>query len=808
MKYSLNWLKEFVDINLPPDILAEKLTLSGFEVEKIEKQADKFHNIFIGLILSVEKHPYADHLKICKVDIKKEILQIVCGAPNVAPLQKVPVAVVGAVIPKNQHDSQGKPIIINSTKIRDVQSCGMICSAYELDIGDDKSGIMILDENSPVGEPLADYLGFNDIIFEIGVMPNRPDVLGHIGLAREISAITGNRLKIPKIRIKENGKTITEVIKVIVDNKVACPRYSARVIMDVNIAQSPDWLKRRLESVGIRSINNVVDVTNYVLMEFGHPLHAFDYDKISNKTVIVRNADTEKFFTTLDGKERELNKEILLIADSQNALAIAGIMGGAESEVNEYTKNVFLESAYFDPKIIRRGSKFLNLSTEASIRFERGTDIEITQLAVDRAAMLIKKLAGGEICKGLVDIYSKKYEPKTISLNQENLNKVLGVSISVKDTKSYLKKIEIKPFQNKNRKILNFIVPSFRHDLNEEIDLIEEVARIHGYEKIFPQTQTTLNILHDDFKCGLSDMLRDWFVGRGYYEIVTNSLTDSETASMGDIQPVKVANPISKEMEALRTSLLPSMLKIIRYNIFQGTMDMRLFEIGNVFSYNPQSNNISITDGYLEKEWLIIAQTGNTIPINWEIKQKPVDIFNIKGEIELLFDKVSLDKYKFIPYSNTKGLIEYGLSIEINGDYAGYLGSINEEILKKSGIEQPVYVAELLIEKISPYISIKKFYKELPKYPQVFRDIAVVIDESVPCEKLMNVIKRNGFPLLRQLSLFDVYRGSQIEKGKKSYAFRMMFQSDERTLLQEEVDNIVKEIIKSLVDNFNAKLRT
>ena len=500
MKVSQSWLKQFVDFQLTPEQFTEELSMLGLEVESFEDFAKIYEHFVVGEVLEKVKHPKADRLSLCKVNVGSAVYDVVCGAPNVAAGQKVCVAMIGAVIPHDQHDPDGKPFVIAKAKIRGIESNGMLCSVRELGLGDDASGILILDASAKPGTPLADFLGMNDVVYEVGITPNRADCLSHIGVAREVGVVVNKKITLPKIEFKENATPASQIASVEILDAERCPRYSARVLRNVKIAPSPKWLRDRLTSVGIRSINNVVDVTNFVLMETGHPLHAFDLDKLTGKKIVVKTASEGQKFVTLDSKERILKSDTVMICDGERPVAIGGVMGGENTEISDATTNVLLEGAYFNPANIRRTSKYLGLSTEAAYRFERGADIDMTVFAVNRAAQLIQELAGAEILKDVIDIYPVKRNPVQISVRVSRTNAVIGISLTASQITSLLQKIELNAVA-KSEDELAVAIPTFRDDITEEIDVIEEVARVFGYNNIETKTHC-LHRFHTDYSHG------------------------------------------------------------------------------------------------------------------------------------------------------------------------------------------------------------------------------------------------------------------------------------------------------------------
>jgi phenylalanyl-tRNA synthetase beta chain len=811
MRISLDWLKKYVSIKIPVEDLARRLTMAGLEVESVEKPLTKYDGFVVGQVVDVKRHPNADKLTVCAVDAGKQTLEIVCGAPNVAAGQRVPVALVGAVIPRNQHDLEGKPFSLARVKIRGVESNGMICSEYELGLGDDAEGILVLDQQAIAGTPLAEYLGPVQTVMEIGLTPNRPDCMSHLGVAREVAVLLGTKLKRPLVRFTESRERADDHASVQIKDVDECPRYTARVIYGVKIGDSPKWMQDALKSVGLRPVNNVVDVTNYVLMELGHPLHAFDYDELDGRTIIVQRAKGGDSFTTLDGKRRNLRSDTLMICDSRQPVAIAGVMGGANTEISETTVNILLESAYFDPRSIRRTSKYLGLSTDASQRFERGADPNATRYAVDRAAQLIQEVCGGEILKGAIDAYPKRIPPHVVPLRKEKVNGVLGTDLPEKEIIRILTSLEIElkaSRKTKSGRKLLFSIPTFRPDLEREIDLSEEVARIHGYDKIETKMETVLKLPSRPMRADYTDSIRDFLVGEGYLEIVTNSLQRNSTATLGGSPAVEILNPISEDMAALRTSLIPGALDVIRYNINHGAEDLKLFEIGNVFRMGSVYEKGPYFDAYVEEERILMVQTGLSNAPGWDGTDRRTDFFDLKGSTERLLSKISLDKFRFIYYSTTNTLTEFSVDIEFNGSYAGFLGKLKPDTSMSFGVDQEVYVVELLVKPLTENYQEKPTFRSLPKYPPVLRDLAFVVDESVTVAELLEGIRSSGGDLLKRIRLFDVYAGDQVERGKKSCAFSLEFLSPDRTLTEEEVEKATQQVIQSVGEKFRARLRS
>jgi phenylalanyl-tRNA synthetase beta chain len=806
MKVSQNWLKKYVDFNFTPEEFTEQLSMLGLEVEGFEDLAKKYENFVVGEVLVRTKHPNADRLSLCKVNIGTTEQEVVCGAPNVAAGQKVAVALLGAVIPHNQHDPEGKPFVIERVKIRGVESTGMICSEIELGLGKDASGILVLDEQAQAGTPLAEYLGKADIIYEIGITPNRADCLSHIGVAREIGLLTDKKIIVPKINLKESSEPAAQSAAVEIIDTEKCPRYSARVLRNIKIGPSPKWLHDILSSVGIRPINTVVDVTNYVLLETGHPLHAFDYDTLAGHKIIVKTAREGEKFVTLDEKERTLTAGTLMICDAEKPIAIAGVMGGANTEIGNTTTNILVEAAYFNPANIRRTSKYLGLSTEASYRFERGTDINMTVLAADRAAQMIQELAGGEILNGVLDVYPNERTPLIINARISRINSVIGIALEKAQVMSLLKKIDLTAASASEDDIV-VTVPSFRNDLFEEIDIIEEVARVYGYNNIETKTHAAIDFSSNIKTDALQDQMREFLIGSGFNEILAVGLQDEMTLALAGRPMVKAMNPVSAEMAVLRTSLVPTALRIVKHNKNHGIRDLRLFEIGNIHLL-VSGKPTDVLDAYIEDERLLLVLSGSPVPAGYGNVPRDVDVLDLKGEVTALLSKFCLDNYRFIYYDNEESLCEPSISIEINGTYAGFFGRVRKQIAEKLGIDEVVFVCELKTRAVQDgWVRDRKF-SPLPKFPGVIRDLAFTIDAALPQKSVEEVIREVGHPLCTNVVLFDMYSGQQTGAEKKSLAYSLEFQSSDHTLTDSEVDNALKKIIEAVQRRCNGVLRS
>lgn len=799
MKISLNWIKEYVNLGgISTDEIINKLTMCGLEVEDFEDQNKKYSGIVVGLVKDVQKHPDANKLTVCTVYDGNADFQVVCGAPNVAQGQNIVFAPVGSIIPKGNME-------MKKIKIRGVESFGMICAEDELELSDDHSGIMVLDNDLTAGTPISEALKLNDVILEIAITPNRPDALSHIGVARDLSAIFHREFRIPKLDFQESQQQdIKQIASVEIEDKMNCLRYSAKVVTGLEIKESPEWLQNKLIKIGLRPINNVVDVTNFILHELGQPLHAFDLDRLAGKKIVVRSLTQELKFTTLDSKERLLPQGTMMICDSNREVAIAGIMGGENSEVTESTKNILIESAYFNPTSIRRTSKKIQLSSDSSYRFERGTDPSNTVYAAQRAAQLIASIAGGEIAKGVIDEYPNKIIQKEIVLRLQRLKKLLGYEVSKAEVIRIFQKLGINLVKDMGD-ALEVIVPTSRPDIEREADLIEEVARIDGYDKIpvIEKVSITLHKRKDEFE--FEDRIRDIFVGMGFNEMVNNPLIPKKNAELTG-NPIEIINPQSQDMAFLRTSLLVSALPVISNNIKKGEKDLAVFEIGN--SFNKLKDDLNSFPDFNEKKKIVLIITGKKLPRQWYAAEVEYDFFDLKGLVNAFLSKISLDNLLNDSYNSIQNKIyDYIFTLSISASEFGYGGKLSQNILKVFDIPQPVYCFEGNLDIIHQISSQRKTFKELLKYPKIYRDFAFLFDKSINYISVKDFILREGGNILKQVELFDLFESKEIGKDKKSMAFNLEYYDYERTLTDEEVDKDFQKLIKKITNNFNAILR-
>lgn len=799
MKISLNWLKQYIDLNdLTTKDIVDKLTMSGLEVEDVVDENELYKNFIVAEVKSVSKHPNADKLSVCEVFDGKDTLQVICGAPNVAAGQKVVFAPIGTLIPNGNFQ-------IKKAKIRGVESNGMICAEDELLLSEDHSGIMVLDSVLQAGKPITEALNLNDVIFEIAVTPNRPDALSHVGVARDLSAIFNRELHLPEIDLKESKIKANEIASVEIIDQKNCPRYSAKVVLNVQIKESPEWLKNRLAKIGLRPINNVVDVTNFILHELGQPLHAFDLDLLEGKKIIVKSTEQEKEFVTLDSKVRKLPQNTLMICDAKREVAIAGIMGGENSEINPSTKNILIESAYFNPSSIRRTSKALQLSTDSSYRFERGTDPSITKYAAERAAQLISELAGGEVAEGIIDVYPKIIERKEITLRYSRVTKILGYEISKEKIHQILSRLGL-ALKDLDENSLLVSVPTFRPDIEREIDLIEEIARINGYDNIplVPKINITLEQKVDQQK--FEDDVRNIISSFGFYEMINNPLESEWEAGLTG-NPIFLANPQSAEMSCLRTSLFAGGLNSVKRNLNYGIRNMMLFEIGNVFEKKSDSP-INTFDDISEKQNLILILSGKEEEKSWYSDEKYFDFYSLKGFVNSFTQKISLDNLLTdLYYSSENEIYSYYFTKNFNNQLVGVGGKIKKDVLSKFDINQDVFVFEFdlsALKKITP--ELKKYIEPL-KFPKIIRDFAFRFDKSVQYLDVKNFILERASKLLKKVELFDIFESETLGSNKKSMAFTLEYFDESRTLTEDEVEKDFNYLISEISKKFNAKLR-
>lgn len=802
MLVAIEWLKDYVDILGDLDSFVDKMIMSGSNVETVEKIGGDFEGVVIGKVISVEDHPDADRLKVCQVDVAGEDkLQIVCGAPNVHEGALVPVALDGAKLPGGLKIKKGE--------LRGIVSNGMICSAEELGWSDNvvplnsKDGIWLLGEDSPVGRDFKEELATEDYVIDFEITPNRPDCLSILGMAREVAASLETDLKLPEVDLKCEGQSAAEDrLSIDIEDGEACPRYMARLIEDVKIRQSPWWLQKRLMAAGMRPINNIVDISNFVMLELGQPLHAFDIRTVEGGKIVVRYAEDGETFTSLDGKERKVHRDTLMICDGEKALGIAGIMGGLDSEIKEDTSEVLLESANFEMDGIRKSSKKLGLRTESSSRFERGIDPNMVELAADRFCYLVEKLGAGKIAPGKVDVYKSPRLSPTTEVRIDRINNFLGTELSKDEVKALLDRLGIE-IEDRGE-FISAKAPSYRLDLEIEEDYIEEVARIYGYDKLPMTLPSDKSISSKGKKEEIRDRIRTIMAGLAFDEIQTYSFVSPSGLDKIKIDQdgwerafVEVMNPLGEEHSVMRTVLTPSMLDTLYRNINQGNERMLAYEIGAVFIDNPVSVE-SLPD---ESENICLGAYG-----------QGVDFFVMKSVVEELCRALGIEDIDFVAEK------EYGtyhpgrcarlVASKRGEDFEiGIFGEIHPDVADNYGFEQRIYAGEFFMDSIYFLANFDKHYRPLPKFPSSSRDIAIVVDETVAVGDIEKAIADKGGELLSSIKVFDIYRGEQIEPGKKSVAISLVYRRMDRTLTEEEIQPVHTDILQNLAQTFDANLR-
>ena len=798
MNVSIKWLKEYVEFDLSPEALADRLLMLGMEIESIKQLGEGLDRVVVGRINTVEKHPKADKLVLCNVDVGSGTdAQIVCGAPNAREGLVAPVALIGAQLPNG--------LTIKRAKIRGEESSGMLCSQQELAISDEASGLMELPDDTQIGAPIVEALGLDDVVLELEITPNRPDCLSMIGVAREISVTTGNPLTLPDIDVQEETANIHNLTSVTIEDPELCPRYAARVIRGVKIAPSPVWLQRRLESIGVGTINNIVDITNYVLMEYGHPLHAFDYHRLAENRIVVRRAKSGETLKTIDAEERELTPDMLVIADAENPVALAGVMGGFDSEITGQTVDVLLESAYFHPPSIRKTSKALGMHTEASHRFERGADPEGVIPAINRAAQLIVKIAGGEICSGIIDVYPGERETPNITLRPERVNFVLGTEIADDDIRGILTRLGFAVSD-----AFEVTAPTFRPDVEQEIDLVEEIARVYGFDnipttlprgdipipKVEPKEDLRERVKTYLLQCGMMEAMNYAFYHPDVFDRIRLPSTDPLR------QAVQIANPLSVDQSIMRTTLLPSLLANAQRNRNHQINDVQFFECSKVFIPNG-------TDEYPnEPERVAGMITGSLGAGVYGDPFRPADFFDVKGIVEGMLDRCGLSDYTVTHTDHPAFHPGRRAEICIKDKTLCVFGEAHPEVLENYDLPNKAYLFELDFERLVDVVEPLKQFEPIPIYPSVNRDLAIVLDTDIPASRPIEIIESTGGELVSSLHLFDVYTGEQVPEGKKSLAFAIEYRSTTETLTDEIVDRVHGGILERLEQELGATLRS
>ncbi|RKU21569.1 phenylalanine--tRNA ligase subunit beta [Candidatus Poribacteria bacterium] len=798
MNVTLNWLKNYIDFELAPNELADRLTMLGIEVESIKQLSAELEGVIVGSVTAIRPHPNADKLVLCQVDVGgTEALQIVCGAPNVREGMLAPVATIGATLPIG--------LTIKRAKLRGEESHGMLCSEKELGLSEDAAGLMELPADIPLGTSFSAALGLDDVVFELEITPNRPDCLSMIGVAREIRAETGNALKLPQVDLNEAEADIREMTSVTIEAPDLCPRYAARVIQGVKVGASPEWLQQRLESVGVGVINNIVDITNFVLMEYGQPLHAFDYHKLAENRIVVRRAAACENITTLDEIARELTPDMLVIADAEKPVALAGIMGGYDSEITETTADVLLESAYFNPSSVRATAKALGVSTEASYRFERGADPGIVPAALDRAAQLIAELAGGTICKGIVDVYPRQQPLRRIQLRPKRVNFILGTALEATEMVQILSHLDFDVKTN-GAEDYEVIVPTFRSDITREIDLIEEIARVHGYDNI-PTTlpKGDIPVPDPNPRTEVRKRIKHFLIAAGMMEAINYSFCDPScfdkirfTADDPRRETLKLKNPLSPEMSVLRTTLLPRLLENAQYNRNHQIDTIALFETGSVFISNGEQKEPERVAG------ILAGQIGEGV---YSDPYRSPDFYDIKGLVEGILEVCGIVDYTLQKTDTPTFHPGRNAEILLGDRQIGTFGEAHPEVLENYDLPYKAYLFEFDMEVLVDAAIFAKRFEPIPIYPTVERDLAIVVDKEVLSDMPTQLIYATGGELVKSVRLFDVYEGEQVPEGKKSLAYAITYHSATETLTDKAVNTLHDKVVKHLNQKLGAELR-
>lgn len=808
MKFTLNWLKEYIDLEMPVDALSDKLTMLGLEVDNVESLYEDLGPVKVARITDVMQHPDADRLVLCDVSVGQESYRVVCGAPNARPGLLTPIALPGT--------SLASGITVKKAKIRGQESIGMLCSERDLGISEDHTGIMELDESATDGQSLVESLGLSDVLIEVDLTPNRPDCTSVIGIAREVAGFTSQKMNLPvKNDLPElTGKGVPFSVEVL--DPEDCPRYAGRLLRNVTIGPSPWWLKKRLLSVGQRPINNVVDITNLVMMEYGQPMHAFDFTKLAGSKIIVRRALQNEEITTLDGETRKLDDRMLLICDGEKPVAVAGVMGGENSEVSDTSTEILLESACFNPLSIRRTARQLNLGTESSYRFERGVDPELSPRAMERAVQLLIDIAGAEVVENGFDCVAGIEPREPISLRVSRTNDLLGLKLDAEEITRCLVSIELN-VSKIDDDTLQVVPPSFRVDLEREVDLIEEVARLQGYNEI-PTAMPVVPMSFPEKQPGLElrKRLAALLVSQGFYEAINYSFVDKDyfdRLNLEENDPIRntvtLMNPLSEDQGVMRTMMLPSLLQNVSRNTNRQNKDVRMFEIGKVF--HPEEGE------QLPRENMRLAGvlTGRRHPDSslLHFESAEVDIFDCKGIVEAVLQEVRLAKTVRSVFRNENNSVpnyilpESHVVFRAGDDQFGILGKIDPVVLKPFGIKQDVFFFDLDFDLITDIQPEPKSFRQLPKFPSVNRDIAIVVQESVAAGELLSAIHNAEETLVESVEIFDIYRGESVGTGHKSVAITLTYRSAEQTLDDNTVNKVHQRLIRMLEKDFQGKLR-
>jgi len=824
MKISVNWLKEYIPVDLEPVEIARILTDCGLEVEAIESfetVKGGLEGVVIGQVVSTNRHPNADKLTCCKVDVGGErLLDIVCGAPNVAAGQKVPVATIGTVI----YHGEGS-FVIKASKLRGEPSEGMICAEDELGLGDSHAGIMVLDGQARVGMPAAEYFGVSkDTLLEVAITPNRSDAASHFGVARDLAAALLNRetqhTAVPFTKpalawepaISRGSRELEIGVRIL--NPEACKRYSGITISGLTVEDSPSWLKDRLRAVGLRPINNIVDITNYVLMETGQPLHAFDASQVTGNEVLVKKLPAGTKFITLDGVERSLGADDLMICNAEEGMCIGGVFGGEKSGVTAATTAIFLESAYFDPTHIRKTSKLHGLKTDASFRFERGTDPNMTIYALQRAALMMIEIAGGRISSGLVDVYPEKVENRVIEVSVRRMETLIGKAIGMEKIRSILASLEIEII-SESGDLLTLSIPPFKVDVEREADVVEEILRIYGYNNVeMPsRVHSSLSYSSKPDPERVQNRVADYLSGNGFNEILTNSLSSTAYYEKSEVFPpeqgVKILNPLSRDLEMMRQTLLFSGLEAVAYNLNRRQNDLRFYEFGNVYSIREKHrDNPDVTKKYVQEKRLALFVTGNQGNESWYRDVSTVDHTFLKSFVFTILRKTGIGPWRLQAAEADQRIFSQAEAFLLDGKPLLSMGKLSSSFLREFDIRQDVFYAEIhwavLLAEVDPE---RVKYREVPKFPEVRRDLALLLDKKVNFSDLESLAYKIGKGLLKAVNLFDVYEGDKIEAGKKSYALSFILQDEQKTLTDTEVDKMMKRLAEAFERELGASVR-
>lgn len=794
MKISFNWLSQYISLPETAEELAPVLTNTGLEVEQVEARESirgGLQGLIVGRVITCSKHPNADKLSLTTVNTGEKIIPVICGASNVAAGQKVIVALPGAML----YPTGGEPFRIKASKIRGEISEGMICAEDEIGIGQSHEGILVLNTDLPNGTPAATYFNCTgDYIFEIGLTPNRADAASHLGVARDLKAALNREIRWPDVSaFKADDHNLSIDISV---ESEACPRYSGLCISGVTVQESPPWLKQRLEAIGLKPINNLVDITNFVLHETGQPLHAFDADKIAGKKIVVKTLPANTPFTTLDGKERKLSATDLMICDAEGGLCIAGVLGGLHSGISDHTQNIFLESAYFSRSSIRRTGIFHQIKTDASFRFERGTDPNLTVYALKRAALLIKEI-GGKISSDIIDIYPQKIEPEKIEVPWEYINRLIGKTIPREEILSILKRLDFEIDVQSDH--LTVLAPSYRVDVLQPADVVEEILRIYGFNQIELSEQVGTGYLADFPQKDISRFKRtigEQLAGQGFYEIVTNSLTHIRYSQKYPLSPpVEIINKLSEEHGVMRQTLLFQGLEVCSHNINRRQKDLKLFEFGKIYG---KSNE------YWEEERLAIFMTGLAQPQNWQYPSKPVTYYDLANQVANVLEKSGLSVRQ---ESKSHQWLDYGSTLLIGKKEVGFLGKLKPQVCRELGIKQEVFYADLCTQLLFQYSSPKINVKEVPQFPEVRRDISLVLDKKVTFSEIKELIRDTEKNLIKDITTFDVYEGGNLPEGKKAYALGLILWDAHKTMTDKETDEVMNRLMAVFEEKMNALIR-